>query len=248
MSLWWKIKLTDYPWAGRALRPAFNGKGLVLNRAYQSIIAVEISPDGSRGRHLEVQKQRAAEIRDHQVYGDENNQVAALSKDGVITLMKFEFDPQSHGRIEGEFRLNLLDSGQSSKEFALTLSVCPMSRYFFVNSYIKDSFSRVIILELSDGELSTKASIDMRNQQLRYSLAAKVYGYFSRYLLFSALTCSKKAELITFVYDTLSNSFKELKNLRRQIGDFEPRKIDQFGQTLYSSGSSGRLVKIRYFY
>ena len=238
-TLWSKIKLFD-GYTGREMRACLNGSALALNKLKSEIIIMTISQDLEPGPNpLSLPNPEDVEIIDHNSFGAVKDWVAALSKKGDILIYQINQD----GNKVNEF-IHQKVTPKFENETFLSLAICPKSFLFCIVGIQETKSSSLSLLEWRDHGLFEKNWIEIKQFQFLYGL--NVYGYIEDNLVLCAVSEKDECEVATFIYCDKGDDFYEVKNLRRFVDEEKPYKLVKFGDALFFSGFSGRVMRIKY--
>lgn len=239
----------DDKWAGRTFRTALNGNALAINNKNENIVLLEINNTGGIGDRLNIDKEEWESIRDHQIFGENGDNVALFTLDGMV--ITFNFDSElSKAERKAFHHIKFEDHEQ-----AISLAVCPKSKIFAChtqNTVFPYGAYRVIILELKeDNTFIERASINLQQENIGYFQAFEFLDYLDHNLILTGISHDHiNSHLINFCFNTDSGVFEELKGLRKDIGVKDVKKlyrIENDGKVGFKAvDRESRMISIEY--
>ena len=133
-------------------------------------------------------------------------------------------------------------------EEAGAMVVCPKNQYIFVESYQSEEpnvCSRMMIYSIKDNKIKIQATIDQFLHDLfGYKGAMACLGYFKKSVVFLGLSSLAYGVVQMFIYNTATNDFKELGDVRASHEEYDPCKIVKLGNSYYYTGLGGSIMRL----
>ena len=247
-EIWLEIK--SEAWEGRSLRIGLNGKALVFYKDCTSIMVIEIESETQRRgkRILTVQKDFGGAFFGVEVFGKDQDMLACLTRDGWLQIYQFDLMSLT-SKVVGSLSMKMI---AERNEIAVTLGVCPKSRYILIHTRNnnKSSFkaSRVFFVEFRDGFLIRRNCLDLYDSGQTYFLTTGMFYLDWRTIVISAIThSSSSSHILTFEYDVGEDRLVEREDLRNNIGAVYPKKISLFDKLILCTDKNARFIKVQYY-
>lgn len=243
-QIWLPIKGNDTH-LGRTLKPALNSKALAINKEKKSILIVEIDDKGTIGRQLEVKNEYGSKIYNHQIFGENGDHLALLTKEKWLVLYKFDLEATEASIIDRIKIGNIEDRD----EYAFTLAVCPKNKYFAYHlSDNNHRASRILIFELEKNNiLRLRDEMDFGEIGVYRFFALSFYEYFGDHLLLTAITHHQsRPNVMTFDFNLNTMKLKEIESLRKSIDAIYVKKIVKVDGGFVFSDSNANKFNVMY--
>jgi len=247
-EIWLEIK--SEAWEGRSLRIGLHGRALVFYKDCTSIMIIEIEQETQRRgkKILTVQKDFGGAFFGVEVFGEDQDMLACLTRDGWLQIYKFSLDELS-SKIIACLCMKMIPE---RNEIAVTLGVCPKSRLILIHTRNnnKSSFkaSRIFLVEFRDGFLIRRNCLDLYQSSQTYFLTTGLFYLNPTSLVISAIThSSSSSHILTFEYDVENDKLTEREDLRNNIGAIYPKKISLFDRLILCSDKNARFIKVKYY-
>ena len=211
------------------------------------ISVISLSKDLQKVR--EYTENFESKIKDYKVMGRSEDNAAILLQNAKIVIYHFLLGMNQQGDILAKLGLNLLKNRQ---ETPVTITVCPRSEHLAVHTHDGGGkICRVLLLKLEGQKLIFRNALEYKEEGLGYFFASSFFGYFGDCLILAGLTWYDQihtSTLVTLEFDTRKNVLREVVRLRQVAGSFYyPVKMVRFGGWVYTTGKTGRILKLRYY-
>ena len=214
---------------GAYLRYSKVNQRLVINKDSTNICVVNPS---TRKIEVELKKSVGSYIIDFRLFGDWENRVISVTKDGYVILYNLDCD-QKRGQVDSHYKIKMIEE---RREWPGSLAVCKRNLYVFVE--IGAGYcSRNVILKLRQEGLVQIACID------QYALES--FGYIESHILWVGLSWSSNGPVQIFDYDTENGEFNELVDKRVSHQEYLPYKLHRLGDSLFYAGKKGKFMSLR---
>ena len=222
------------------MKVCFKGKAILLNKQMKTLGVVEIGKSGKRGVDYELPAiATTGTITDFHVIGANMDRAITLTTDCNLDY----FELKNPNKKFKQFRINM---SKKKKEEALNLAVCPQSKYIAVQSWNGEFAVRLYMLGLRNGGFTLLNYIEMLRQQVSGFGSIHFDDYYEKHLILTAVTNEETTEVRTYDYHLVRNELAEDDKLRKRARVSHPERLVKVGDTLYSSGKNGLLLRIKY--
>ena len=186
-----------------------------------------------------LKKSFGEEICDFRLFGRQEDRVAAVTEDGHVILYSL-----GYGNKRGVMA-HYQEEMRKSSESAMTFAVCVKNEYVFVEFENRQRCSRMVILKLTLDGLVKTASIDQESQKLSEKWALDCFGYSGKHILWVGLSREAgNGGVHLFDYETEAKKLRELVDKRVSHFEKNPNSMLRFGDKIYYTGHSGKLMSL----
>ena len=196
---------------------------------------------------LEVEKGDIGEfIWDFRIFGEQENKVVSLTKDGFLLLYKLDLSKRT-GSVVSSHQIELIEE---RRELAASVVVCSENQYLCVEVESEEHpniCSRVLVFGICQNtqRITLKASIDQCSQKIGSKYALTCLGYAGCHLLWIGLSRSFNQIVQVYDFDTESEEFRELKERRIEHQEYDPFKVHRVGAQFFYTGKCGKFMRLR---
>ena len=224
---------------GACLKYSKLNKRVIIAKDYYNVSALHVE---SKKVQVEIIKTIGDRIRDMKLFGDNEDRVVTVTKDGYVILYKFNFRRKT-GWLVNNLNLHLVEE---TEEEGVSIAVCSRNRHVLVELMKKtvNICSRIIALELKNENLVLKTVLDRLTEKIPVSLALENYAYIGNHALLISLCKKKDGFVQVYDYNTESGELRELEWKREVHQELDMVKIVKLGNEFYYSGFYGNVAKL----
>ena len=225
-----------------SLRCSDLNRRLIVNKEGKNIAVVNLE---TKEIEIDIEKKKGNKIADFQLFGEFEDRVAAITKNGYLLLYKIDFEKKV-GFVASQSKIRLMKDGW--REEGCTLEVCDKNRHVCVAIEEMDRFrsSRVIIFAIKENHFVRKAIIDQQPQKLGYQLVIRCYGYVGNHLLWIGFSLNHNGiSFVVYDYNVLSEELSELKMKRTLSQEKVAVTVQRIDNSFYYVGMSGRVIRLK---
>ena len=225
---------------GAFLRYSDLHRRLIINKEGQNIAVID---PVTKKIEIEVDKNFQDHINDFKLFGEKQDKVAAVTKDGYAILYDLIY-AQKWGSVTTCYKLKLIEKRNEQPK---SIAVCPKNELILieVGQYSCPCYcSRMMILKIAENDLIVKACLDHYSIQTAEKYALGNFGYVGRHLLWFGLSGEKNGAVQVYDYDSKTNEFKELRGKRESHLESAPCRLLRLGNKFYYTGNKGQLVSL----
>ena len=221
---------------GASLRYSKLLQRLIIRKDFNKISVINL-----KTRKLEIQckKDIGQEIADFRLFGEKDNRVISVTRDGYILLYNLDFDKKRG--VVGHYRIEVMSE---RTEEAISVALCEKSEYVFVelgNHDLETTYScRFLVLKMSSNTFVKEAIIE-QNQRPGQKTLFEPFRYVGNHILCVGLSKIHGAAQL-FDYDVETKEFKEIEQKRVSHRESWPLKLCRFGHTFYYTGKRAKLM------
>ena len=198
---------------------------------------------------LELIKVFALSHNDFRVFGEKENKVVSILKNGVIVLYVINYDLRKVIACHRCSTDKILRRGEAG----ISIAVGDRSQYIFVEMRGYRSafiYSRLLVYKVDGHILKKKAVLDLFDQGIYCSYPLECLGYVGTHILWVGLSHFHGGIAQIFDYDTESGQLRELEEKRVSHNEYCPFNIHRLGKgnELFYTGQCGRVMKLTFNY
>ena len=226
---------------GACLQNSKIHKKIVISNHLNNLLVIDLQ---RRQVDIELKNTFGGCIRDFKIFGENEDRVLCLTRNGDLILFGIDFDQKS-SLVIGDFRFGLK---RKRNEGPLSMAICDKSRYVLVDIVSFQSellSSRMILFEVERNTIKMKACLDVFNQKIQYSLGLGCYGYVENHILWVGLSTERKGFVRVFDFNRKTGELKEMIDRRQGHQEWGTFKILRFGEKFYYTGCFGKLMTLR---
>ena len=225
--------------AGGSFRYSSLHNRLVVAKDCMNIAVINLE---DKEIELEVEKKVGCYIYDFRLFGDQEDQMVALTSDGYLLLYQLEFGAKT-GSLVSDFKIDLK---AERKELGASLAVCTNNEYILVElaKYLPSICSRMVVFQIKGNEFIQKAKIDMYTSRIGEKLALDCYGYIEGHIVWVGLSKGKTGVVQVFDYDLEDEEILELEKKRKPHEGDDVLKMDRLGNQFYYTGKNGSVMRL----
>ena len=178
------------------------------------------------------------QIMDFKIFGEEEKKVVSVTYKGCVRLYCLD------NSLKNGFSQHQIKFENENRESALSLAVCPMNTYIFVETIENLISSRTIILKLTGNSFVQVAILDKLSEWVGSLWTLESFKYVGKHVLFIGLPFKKNESAQLFEFNTETNECKELKEKRVIHQEYRPSKLHRLGNKFYYTGFGGKLMRL----
>ena len=186
-------------------------------------------------------------IVDYKLFGDQENQFVAISDDGSLGLINFDYT-RKRANLEGKKKLDLI---QEREEKLSSVGVCSKSKYLLIETRSdkikKRVISRLLVMKVSKNSFMTLVVTDLFEDLQPKHRSIRCFKYFGQHFIWLALTDEKQGEIHLLDFNSKTPDLKFLKNdfLRWQHWEDYPSRLSFVDKWFYYTGACTKIMRFR---
>ena len=185
-------------------------------------------------------------IMDFRVLGEHQNRVIAITNSGCVNLATFTIPMR---KVSSVCSLDL-DLWQARKEKGFSIAVSDDDDYAFVeiegeNSYSSLLCSRMMILKINANSIERVVVVDQFNLRIGRKFAVEYAGIINGCIFWVGFTEESSRLGQVFVFNTLTEEMEEVKKMRFDQKETDPKKVHRQDNDFYYVGHFGRIIHLK---
>ena len=225
--------------AGACFRFSNLQQRLIINKDFTNISALNLK---TKKLEVELEKTVGSTIADFRVFGERENQVASLTKDGYVVL--YGLGAQNR-RVIDSHEIQLLRERQE-EAVSIAVSCDHKVALVEVGQYDHPSYcSRMLVFRIDDENEDTlvhTTTIDLLGSRIGYKLALECCGSAGTHIVWAGISKDENGVVQLYDYDVEAEELKEVEEMRVSHQEHCPYKLHLLNGSFYYIGQNGQLM------